>query len=321
VRLLYAMPMLVLLAANPPASAADTYPSRPVRFIVTFGTGSGADIVARLLGQKLSERFGQQVIVDNRAGAGGNIGSELLAKAEPDGHTIGMCATALVLGPSLYRDLPYDPAKDFAPVTLAVTLPFLLALHPGVPAQNVKELIQVAKAKPGALRYASIGAGTMQQIAAELFKSMAKVDILHVPYKGTGQYVTDLLGGRVSMMFTGMPAVLPHVNAGKLRALAVTTARRSAALPDVPTIAEAALPGYEASVWFGVLAPARTPQPIVRTLNAELVRILRTPEMRVQLANQGAEAVGDTPEAFGKVMRDDMKKYVTVIRDAGIKLD
>jgi len=323
-RLASAATVLALAAASLASSlvfGAERYPSKPVRFIVTFAPGSGADIVARLLGQKLSERFGQQVVIDNRAGAGGNIGSELLAKAEPDGHTIGMCATALVLGPSLYRDLPYDPIRDFAPVTLAVSLPFLLVVHPGIPAQDVKELIHIAAQSPGSLRYASIGAGTMQQIAAELFKTMAGVDILHVPYKATGQYIGDLLGGRVSMMFSGIPPVLPHVNAGKLRALAVTTAHRSAALSGVPTLAEAGVPGYEASVWFGVLAPAKTPSTVVHRLNAELVRILGTADIRAQLANQGAEAIGNSPAQFGLIMRDDMKKYVGVIRAAKISLE
>jgi tripartite-type tricarboxylate transporter receptor subunit TctC len=321
-RLPTAVTMLGLAAtfALTAAHGAERYPSRPVRFIVTYGPGSGADIVARLLGQKLTERLGQQVIIDNRAGAGGNIGTELLAKAEPDGYTIGMCATALMLGPSLYRDLPYDPIQDLAPVTLAVSLPFLLVVHPGIPAQNVKELIQTAAQKPGSLRYASIGAGTMQQIAAELFKLMAGVDILHVPYKATGQYIGDLLGGRVSMMFTGIPPVLPHVNTGKLRALAVTTGHRSAALPDIPTLAESGVPGYEVSVWFGILAPAKTPHGAVRRLNEELTRILGTAEMRGQLANQGAEAVGNTPDQFARIMRDDMKKYAEVIRAAKIVL-
>jgi tripartite-type tricarboxylate transporter receptor subunit TctC len=307
--------------ASPLVSGADRYPGKPVRFIVTFAPGSGADIVARLLGQKLSESVGQQVIIDNRAGAGGNIGTELLAKAEPDGYTIGMCATALVLGPSLYRNLPYDPIRDLAPVTLAVSLPFLLVVHPGLPARNVKELIRIATEKPGTLRYASIGAGTMQQIAAELFKTMAGVDILHVPYKATGQYIGDLLGGRVSMMFSGIPPVLPHVNAGKLRALAVTTGHRSAALADIPALAEAGVPGYEANVWFGILAPAKTPPDIVRRLNAELVRILSAPDLSAQLASQGAEAVGSSPGEFARVMQDDTKKYARVIRAAKISLE
>jgi len=323
-RLASAATVLGLAAASlawSPVFSAERYPSKPVRFIVTFAPGSGADIVARLLGQRLSESFGQQVIIDNRAGAGGNIGTELLAKAEPDGHTIGMCATALVLGPSLYRDLPYDPIRDFAPVTLAVSLPFLLVVHPGIPANDVKGLIRIAAEQPGSLRYASIGAGTMQQIAAELFKTMAGVDILHVPYKATGQYIGDLLGGRVSMMFTGMPPVLPHVNAGKLRALAVTTGHRSAALPGVPTVAEAGVPGYEASVWFGILAPAKTPPDVVRRLNAEVVRVLSNADIRTQLANQGAEAVGNSPAQFAQVMRQDMKKYVDVIHAAKIALE
>jgi tripartite-type tricarboxylate transporter receptor subunit TctC len=310
----------MLAAAGTAAAASGAYPAKPLRFIVTYPAGSGADIVARLIAQPLSDSLGQQVVVDNRAGAGGNIGTEIAAKAEPDGHTLVMCATALVLGPSLYRTLPYDPLRDLAPVTLAVSLPFLLVANPSVPAANVRDLIALAKAKPRELTYASIGAGTMQQLAAELFKSMAHVDILHVPYKGTGQYVPDLIAGRVAIMFSGMPPVLPHVKAGRLRALAVTTAKRSAALPDVPTVAEAALPGYDADVWFGVLVPAKTPAAIVKRLNAEIVSILKAPAVREQLVVQGAEPVGDAPDHFARVMRSDMRKYAAIIRAAHITL-
>lgn len=302
------------------AERAASYPAKPLRFIVTFPPGSGADIVARVIGQHLTERLGEQVVIDNRAGAGGNIGTALAAKAEPDGYTMAMCATSLVLGPSLYRHLPYDPMKDFAPVTLAVSLPFLLVVPTGLPVRSVHELIAAARAEPGRLTYASIGEGTMQQLAAELFKSMTHTQILHVPYKGTGQYVPDLIAGRVSMMFSGMPPVLPHVKTGKLRALAVTTATRSAALPDVPTVAEAGVPGYEASVWFGVLAPAKTPAAIVHRLNREIVAVLKRPDVRAQLAAQGVEPVGDTPDHFAQVMRADMRKYAAIIRSAKITL-
>jgi tripartite-type tricarboxylate transporter receptor subunit TctC len=304
------------------AQASDTeWPQRPIRLIVPFPAGASTDIIARILAQKMGQQLGQQIVIENRAGASGNIGADAVAKAAPDGYTIGVAtASTHAVAASLSANLPYDPIKDFAPVTLAVSLPFVLVVHLAVPAHNVKELIQLAAQKPGSLRYASIGAGTMQQIAAELFKLMAGVDILHVPYKATGQYIGDLLGGRVSMMFTGIPPVLPHVNTGKLRALAVTTGHRSAALPDIPTLAESGVPGYEVSVWFGILAPAKTPHGAVRRLNEELTRILGTAEMRGQLANQGAEAVGNTPDQFARIMRDDMKKYAEVIRAAKIVL-
>lgn len=320
-KLLHCARILACVLAACIALPAAAYPDRPIRMVVISAPGGTTDIMSRMLAQAMSEGLGQQVVIDNRPGAGGNIGSELLAKAEADGHTIGMCATALVLGPSLYRSLPYDPVRDFAPVTLAVTLPFVLVTHPGLPAQDVQGLIRLATERPGTLRYASIGAGTMQQIAAELFKLKAKVDILHVPYKATGQYIGDLLGGRVSMMFSGLPPVLPHVQSGKLRALAVTTAHRSAAMPQLPTLAEAGVPGYDASVWFGVLAPAKTPAARVKRLNAELARMLAEPDLSSQLASQGAEAVGNTPEAFARIMREDAKKYAAVIKAARISLE
>ncbi len=303
------------------AQSAIAYPSKPLRFIVTFPPGSGADIVARLIGQRLADSTGQQVVIDNRAGAGGNIGTELAAKAEPDGYTIAMCATSLVLGPSLYQRLPYDPIKDFAPVTLAVSLPFILVVNPGIAAHNTDELIQLASSKPGELSYASIGSGTMQQIAAELFKSMAHVDIVHVPYKSTGQYVPDLISGRVSMMFSGMPPVLPHVKSGKLRALAVTTQKRSPAVPDVPTLSEAGVRGYDSSVWFGVVAPVKTAAGAVRRLNIEIVNILKRREVSDQLANQGADPIGTTPGEFAQIMRADMIKYAKIIREAKISIE
>jgi len=260
-------------------------------------------------------------VIDNRAGAGGNIGTDIAAKAEPDGYTIVMCATALVIGPSLYGKLAYDPVRDFAPISLVVSLPFMLVVNPAVEAHNVRELIKIAKSRPGRLNYASIGSGTMQQIAAEMFKSMAGVDILHIPYRGTAQYVPDLISGRVSMMFSGMPPVLPHVVAGRLRALAVTTSMRSPAAPDVPTIAESGLPGYEASVWFGILAPAKTPGSTIRRLNSEIVRILKIQNIRDQLLKQGAEPVGNTPGEFAAIIKADMGKYAKTVKEANIRIE
>lgn len=315
-----------VLAGESPKPAGDrhsvsTYPVKPVRLIVTFPPGSGADAVGRIVGQKLTELLGQQVVIDNRAGAGGNIGTAIAARAEPDGYTVVMCATALVIGPSLYGSLPYDPIKDFAPVTLVVSLPFMLVVNSAVPARSVSELIQVARSRPGQLSYASIGSGTMQQIAAELFKSMARVDIVHIPYRGTGQYLPDLMNGRVSMMFSGMPPVLPHVKTGKLRALAVTTATRSPAAPDIPTIAESGLDGYEANVWFGVLAPIRTPTLIINRLNELIVGTLHMKDVKEKLLAQGVEPVGNKPEEFGAIIKSDMAKYAKTVKDANIHLD
>jgi tripartite-type tricarboxylate transporter receptor subunit TctC len=295
------------------------YPAKPVRFIVPSASGGGTDIIARALAQKLSEAFGRQFVVDNRPGAGQMIGLEAAAKAAADGHTLVMAASTLAINPVMYRKLPYDALRDFAPITQAATLPNVLVVHPSVPAKTVAELIALAKRRPGELSYASAGVGTSPQMAIELLKSMAGIDMVHVPYKGTTPGVTDLLGGQVALMAPNLLTALPHIKAGKLRALGVTSARRSDALPEVPALAEAGLPGYEASQWYGVLAPAGTPPQIVSRLHAEIVRALREPDVKDRLAADGAEAVGSSPEEFAAFIRAELAKWAQVASAAGIR--
>ena len=309
------------LALIAPAKAQD-YPSKPIRLVVPFAAGGATDVLARLVGERLTATLGQQVVVDNRPGAGGNIGSDLVARAEPDGYTILMGAVGThAINPSLYPKMPYDPVKDFAPVTLVASVPNVLVINPGVPANSVQELIDLAKAKPGELNFASSGNGTSIHLSGELFKAMTGTDIVHVPYKGSGPAVTDLLGGQVQMMFDNMPSSLPHVKAGKLRALGVTSAKRSPALPEVPTIAEAGVPGYDATSWFGILAPAGTPEPVVTRLQGAIVQALGEPEMRQRMADLGAEPVGDTPAEFGQFIAAEIAKWAKVVNDAGVKLE
>jgi tripartite-type tricarboxylate transporter receptor subunit TctC len=309
------------LALAGPAKAQD-YPSKPIRLVVPFAAGGATDVLARLVGERLTASLGQQVVVDNRPGAGGNIGSDIVARAEPDGYTILMGAVGThAINPSLYPKMPYDPVKDFAPVTLVASVPNVLVVNPEVPAKSVQELIDLAKAKPGELNFASSGNGTSIHVSGELFKAMTGTDIVHVPYKGSGPAVTDLLGGQVQMMFDNMPSSLPHVKAGKLRALGVTSAKRSPALPEVPTIAEAGVPGYDATSWFGILAPAGTPEPVVTRLQGAIVQALGEPEMRQRMADLGAEPVGDTPAEFGQFITAELAKWAKVVNDAGVKLE
>jgi tripartite-type tricarboxylate transporter receptor subunit TctC len=309
------------LALAGPAKAQE-YPSKPIRLVVPFAAGGATDVLARLVGERLTASLGQQVVVDNRPGAGGNIGSDIVARAEPDGYTILMGAVGThAINPSLYPKMPYDPVKDFAPVTLVASVPNVLVVNPEVPAKSVQELIDLAKAKPGELNFASSGNGTSIHLSGELFKAMTGTDIVHVPYKGSGPAVTDLLGGQVQMMFDNMPSSLPHVKAGKLRALGVTSAKRSPALPEVPTIAEAGVPGYDATSWFGILAPAGTPEPVVTRLQGAIVQALGEPEMRQRMADLGAEPVGDTPAEFGQFIAAEIAKWAKVVNDAGVKLE
>jgi tripartite-type tricarboxylate transporter receptor subunit TctC len=299
---------------------AQRYPVKPIRFIVPFSAGGGADIVARAIGQKLSEPLGQQVIIDNRTGAAGIIGTEAAAKSPPDGYTIVLGQTGPnSINPSLYESLPYDASKDFAPITLTTIYPYLLVLHPSVPARNVKELIALAKAQPNQLTFASAGSGGANHLAAELFKTMAHVSMVHVPYKASAPALIDVLGGHVSMMFDPIITSMPQVKVGKLRALAVTSLKRSAIAGDVPTVAETGLPGYEAIGWHGILAPAGTPKEIVAKLNSEIVRILRMPEMRTRFAEQGAEPVGNTPDEFAQFLKLDLEKWAKVVKTAGVR--
>ncbi len=315
--------LLCTAAVAETANAAETpYPVRPVRFIVPFAPGGSTDTLARTLAQRLSDALGQQVVVDNRAGGNGNIGTEIVARALPDGHTIVLGYIAnLGIGPSLYAKLPFDPVKDFAPVTLLAVAPNILVAHPSVPVKNVRELVAYAKANPQKVNYASAAVASLGHLAGELLNSSAGIQMQHVPYKGSGQAVIDLLAGQVQIMFSGMSSVMPHIKANKLRPLAVTGAQRSPAVPEVPTIAEAGYPGFEASAWYGVLAPAGTPKPVVTRLNAEILRALKLPEVKERLENVGFEIVGGTPEAFGAYIKSEIAKWAKVVKASGVKAE
>jgi tripartite-type tricarboxylate transporter receptor subunit TctC len=314
---------LILAAALAASSAhADVYPSRPIRFVVAFPPGGGTDIIARSIAQKLAERLARQVLVDNRPGAGGNIGTDIVAKSAPDGYTMLMgSAGPLAINSSLFASMPFDPQRDLAPVTLAASTPNLLVVHPSLKVATVKELVELARAHPGEINFASSGHGTPAHLAGELFNSMAGVKLVHVPYKGAAPALADLLGGQVQLMFSTMPPALPHVKDGKLRALAVTSAKRSPATPDLPTVDEAALPGFEANTWHGVVLPAGTQPAIIARLNREIVAILHLPEIVERLSSQGAEPVGSTPEEFAAYIRSETKKWAKVVRESGAKVE
>jgi tripartite-type tricarboxylate transporter receptor subunit TctC len=300
---------------------AQSYPARTIRLVVPYVPGGGVDFVGRLVAQKLTEALGQTVFVDNRPGGGTNIGSELVARAAPDGYTLLVGGVPNTANMALYQKLPYDTLKDFSPVILIDTAPNLLAVHPSVPANSVKELIALAKVKRGALTYASAGIGSSNHLSGELFRVMAGIDIVHIPYKGGGAAITDLLAGQVSMYFGTTPSTLPFVQNRKLRALGVTTAKRTAAAPDVPTIAEAGLPGYEQSAWHGLLAPAGTPEPVIAKLHAEMSKALRTRDLIDKFAAQGIDVIGGSPVEFAAFIRGDVAKYAKLVKTAGIKID
>jgi len=290
--------------------------------LVGFPPGGGTDIVGRIVAQKLSENLGQQVVVENRGGATGMVAAELAAKAPPDGYTIMMAhIAAMSILPSLYPKMAYDSAKDFAPITLAAIGPNLLVVHPSVPAKNVKELIALAKARPGQLQFASPGSGSVQHLSGELFKLQAKVDMLHVPYKGSGQSIVDLIAGHVHLDFDAVPPVLPHVRSGRLRALAVTSDKRFSILPDIPTITEGGMPGFDMSTWWGLVAPAAGSKDIITRLQAETVKVLRQPDVKEKIAFAGADTVGNTAEEFAAFIRAERAKYARIVKDANIKLD
>jgi tripartite-type tricarboxylate transporter receptor subunit TctC len=303
-------------------AAAQSYPSKPIRLIVPFAAGGGNDNVARLVGKRLADGLGQPVLVDNRPGAGGVVGAELAAKSAPDGYTLFLGGVGShAINPNLHEKLPYDPIKDFAPVALLAQAPLVLVVHPSVPAKSVAELTAYARAHPGKLNFASNGNGSSSQLAAVMFDSMAGVEMVHVPYKGLSPALADLLSGQVQLMFSSVVAILPHIKAGKLRGLAVTGAKRLASLPELPTIAESGLPGYEASSWYGILAPAGTPRDIVMKLNAGLAKALEQPEVRNSLLAEGAEPVGGSPEAFAAHIRAEKERLGKLIRDAKIRLE
>ena len=306
-------------ATAPPGSTPD-YPYRPVRFIVTFAPG-GSDVVARMLGLKLSEKLGQPFVVDNRPGAGSTLGTAIAAKAAADGYTLLFATGSFAVAPGFYKNLPYDPVKDFAAVGSVGSQPFMLVTHPSVPANSVKELIALAKSKPNQLNYASTGTGGIGHLASELFKSMTGVRITHVPYKGTGPAVMAVLAGEVQLMFPNVSGSLQQVRDGKLKALAVASARRSALAPDLPTFAEAGVPGYEAGTWYGVAAPRGTPQSVIGLLNREIVAVLQGNEFRERLAALGIEPVVSTPKEFADFVQAEIAKWARVIKDAGVSLN
>ena len=312
----------VALTAAASATLAQSFPNRPVRILAPFPAGAGVDIVARMIGQPLSEQWGQAVVVDNRPGAGGTIACELVAKAVPDGHTLllGNIST-FAMAPSLYKKLNYDPLKSFAPITRVNTSTNILVVHPNVQATTTQTFIALAKARPGQINYASAGSGTSPHLAAELFKSMAGIDLVHVPYKGSPQALTDLLGGQTQAMFASLVSAIPHVRQNRLRALGMTSTQRSAALPEVPTISESGLRGYDVSVWMGIVAPAGTPPAVIAQLNRQIAAILKTAEVREKLGAQGLEAVTDTPAEFTAYVAAEVPKWAKVIRQAGIVAD
>lgn len=310
---------IALAGVVAPPVCSQNYPARPVRIVVPNAPGSSPDIVARLIAQPLSQRLGQQVVAENRAGAGTMIGGELVAKSPPDGYTLLMGVATLAINPATYKKVPYDASRDFAPITQVVSVPGVLAAHPSLPARSVKELIALARARPGDIAFASGGQGSYSHLSTELFASMAGIRMLHVPYKGSGPGVIDLLAGHVSVMTSNILSAIPHLRAGRLRALGITSAGRAASAPDVPTIAEAGLPGYESVQWSGLLAPAATPREIIARLHQETGAVLRSPEMKVRLATDGAERVAGSPEEFAAYIRAETIKWAKVAKAAGIR--
>jgi tripartite-type tricarboxylate transporter receptor subunit TctC len=303
-----------LLGAALPAAQAQTFPARPVRFLVPFAPGGATDITARLIAPRLGERLGQQVVVDNRPGAGSIIGTQILAAAPADGHTIMLAEIAFGANPALHSKLPYDTRKDFAPVILVALMPTILVVPPALPVKSVAELIALAKSKPGALNYSSSGVGSANFLAAELFKATTGTDIVHIPFQGGGQALAGVISGQAQMLFTTMPPSLPHVQAGKLRVLSISHSKRSPLLPDTPTAAEAGLPGFEVSLWVGVLAPGGTPPAIVQRLNADIQRVLEIAEVRERIGSLGAEVVGGPPEVLRKYIDAELKRWAAAIK-------
>jgi tripartite-type tricarboxylate transporter receptor subunit TctC len=310
---------LAVTSATP--ASAQAYPSKPIRFIVPYPAGGGVDILARMVAPRLSERLGQQVVIDNRGGAGGNIGTELASRALPDGYTLMMGAAALAINMSLYDKLPFDPVKDFQAVSLLAATPNLVTVHPSVPAQSMREFLALAQRQKDGMNYASAGNGTTSHLAAELLKVMAKVPLTHVPYKGTTPAVVALLSGEVPLMLAPALTVLPHVHAGKVRALAITSTKRSEALPELPTVSESGVRGYEANQWYGVLVPAGTPAAIVAQLNREIGQILRQPEVTQRLAKEGSIALGGTPDDFAAYLKAEIAKWSRVVKLSGARVD
>jgi len=307
----------VLLAAA--AAAAQQYPAKPVRLIVPFVPGGNTDIIARIVAPEMSKALGQPLVIENRGGAGSVIGTEAAAKSPPDGYTLLMVSAAHTINPAMAKKLPYDSIRDFAPITVVADVPTAFAVHPLLPVKNVKEFIALARARPGQLNYSTAGRGTVGHLSAELLSSMAKIKMVHVPYKGTGQSITDLIAGHVQLQFSSMPAVINHARSGKLRLLAQTGAKRSAAAADIPTMVESGVPGFIVSSGFGLLAPAGTPRPIIDRVQGALVKAISEPSVSNNLSGQGAEPVGNTPEAYDAFNRAEIAKWIKVAREAGIE--
>ena len=312
------LPLAAALLIAVPA-AAQNYPTRPVRVIVPFAAGGNTDITARAIGVRLSEVFGQQIVVENRPGGATNIGTELVAKAPPDGYTILMGGATNAINMSTQAKPPYDTVRDFAPIILCVKDANVLTTHPSLPAKNLKELIALAKARPGQLNFASSGLGSSNQMAGELFKVMAQVNIVHIPYKGNTPALTDTLAGNVEMMFSGVPVLVPHIQSGRLRAIAIGSLKRFVAIPDVPTFDESGLKGYEATTWFGLMAPVKTPKEIVARWNKEVDKILASPNLKSRFLNDGLEAMGGSQEEFARFIRVEIDKYAKVVKSSGMQ--
>jgi len=307
-------------AAHAQGSAGD-YPSKPVRVVVGLAAGGGTDIQARLIAQKLSESTGRSFVVENRTGAGGTVAYASVAKSPPDGYTLLAVAVGYSITPAVYEKLAYDPIKDFAPISLVIDTPLMMVVHPSLPVKSVKELVALAKSRPGVLNAASAGIGTSNHLALELFKYLARVNIVHIPYKGAGPALIDVIGGQADMQFPNILSALPLLKSAKLRALGVTTIRRSPLLPELPTIAEAGVPEYEISTWFGMLAPAGTPAAIVNRISAEVARIVKTPEMISKLTSDGGDPVGSTPEQFTRHLVTEIARWRRVVKETGLKID
>jgi tripartite-type tricarboxylate transporter receptor subunit TctC len=303
------------------ASAQDTYPSRPVRFILPFPPGGGTDILGRVIAERLSANLGQPVVTENRGGAGGNVGAEAAAHSAPDGYTIVLVAPSLAISKTLYSRLNYDPVKDFAPISLVATVPNVMITNPAVEAKNLQEFIALARSRPGAMNYGSGGAGTSNHLAGELFNIVTGAKLVHVPYKGVNLAMQGVLAGEIELVFIGIPAALPHIKAGKLRALALVAPQRSPALAEVPTVAEAGLKDFEVTTWYGVLAPAGTPRPIISRLNAELVKIMHAPDVKERLAAMATDPLTSTPEEFAAYLKREIAKWGDVVRKANLKAD
>jgi len=313
--------VLSLLAFALPTQA-QSYPSKQIRFIAPFAAGGALDTLTRTIAQKMQEDWGQPVLVENRTGAGGNIGADIVAKAQPDGYTLVMGTIAThAINVSLYAKMPYDAVKDFAPVTIAASINNSLSVNAALPAKNVRELIALAKAQPGALTFGSAGSGTSQHLAGEMFKTLTGIQMTHIPYKGGAPVMVDLLGGQISMTFGDLPTALPHVRSGRIRSIAVTAAKRSPLLPDVPTVAEQGVPGFDVSAWFGVFTTGGTPKDVVAKLNAQIVRILALPEVREKLSGIGMEPVSMTPDAFSDFVRAEIAKWAGVVKASGARAD